>query len=811
MKLFGYECLKLLLKKKFIFLLVIITFLNTAAFLMFRNTEPSVLGNDSEQQDYMVYVLNKEEYKKAINALKKYPVQEAAKKAREELKKYRICLELTELEGMGDSIDIINEKKLSLKNSSPKLYQEVMDILDKDMDLQTMCLIYERVSEQYQYIADYEDFIEGMKEKAERLTKFSVFSGIDGFSYDNIVKTQKDYEALKGISLTPGNYYSVKTATNHHPSDLFFIAAILILCVYLFLEERNKSLLILIKSTRHGHVRTAVSKLSALAVGVIISGILIYGTNIVLEMFLGDLGDLNVPVQSYGEFMNCNLRMTVGQYLLSWLCVKLLTGIMIAAVFAGIFLIIKNSSVIYLVCLGLTVLSAALYYLIDRQSPIHFLKFINPAYFLDTYNFLRTYTNINLFSKAVNVVPVFFVFIFLVTAVFSVLSCVTFSVQKQLSERSFFARITEKLRMKFGRISGSVYIISGESFKHFIQNKVLIILLVLATLAAWSSTGSFQSSWYSIKTASYHNYLSMLEGQLTSEKVKFIEEEQEYFDSIQQRIIQYETQEHLTEEQQNEMSGLKSILDGQYGGYQMLIEQYRYLQAQHDENGTPIYFIDEEKYGNILADADMSFNSFITAVIAMMIALGNIFAIEHKRKLPDLLRSTKNGRIQLFITKYCVGFISCIVIFLCSYLPRMIKYFRQYGNIITEAPASSMRVFEFAPNGMTLGWMLVFFIVADLLILFSIAAIILSLSEITESYFLTLIISSVIFLFLPILHRGNESARIYSVVGSGKSWLVLTIILLILLSATVFVIVAGKKFIGKNIIKLRKRSLKNAA
>ncbi len=804
MKLFWYECLKLITKKTFILLMVMITLLNAAAYVVIRNTEPGVLGNDSEQQDYTVYVQNAEKFQNALDSLKEYPAEEAAKKADEQLKIYNTCFELALLGSSEGSADLINDRLAALKSSSPEIYQQVTEISQKDMDFEIMCLIYDRVAEQYHYIAEYDSFIDEMKDRANRLTTFSAFSSIDSFSYDNIVKTPSDYEALKGTSLVPGNYYGIKTATNSMASNLFFVAAILIICVYLFLWERNKSLLILIKSTKFGHLRTAVSKLSALAAGVILAGLLIFGTDIILELLLGTPIALNAPVQSFGEFLNCNFKITVGQYLILWLAVKLLTGIMISFVFAWVFLFIKNAGGIYLVCFSLILLSETLYYVIDRQSPIHFLKFINPAYFLDTYNFLRYYTNINLFSKAINTVPVYIVYIIFITAVFAVLSCASFSVLKQISEKDLFSKIIEKLRIKFGRIRGSVRIINGESFKLFIQNKSLLVLSVLAAFAVISSSGSFNSSWYSVSTATYHNYLERLEGELTEEKVKFIENEQKYFDFVKQKLIEYEAQEHITEEQQNEISGLKSILEGQYAGYQMLMKQYRYLQEQHDANGTPIYFIDEEKYGHILADTDLSFNSFITAVIALMLALGNIFAFEHKRKLPGLLRATKNGRLRLFTTKYCVGLISFFIIYLCSYLPRIIKFFRQYGGIISDAPASSMRVFKTAPQGMTISLLLVFILLADFLILFSIAAIIISLSEITESSFLTLIISSIIFLFLPFLQRGNELARIYFAIGSGRTGLVLTIITVLAFMAVIFVTAAAKKYIGNNFIKLKK-------
>ena len=84
MKLFWYECLKLITKKTFILLMVMITLLNAAAYVVIRNTEPGVLGNDSEQQDYTVYVQNAEKFQNALDSLKEYPAEEAAKKAASE-------------------------------------------------------------------------------------------------------------------------------------------------------------------------------------------------------------------------------------------------------------------------------------------------------------------------------------------------------------------------------------------------------------------------------------------------------------------------------------------------------------------------------------------------------------------------------------------------------------------------------------------------------------------------------------------------------------------------------------------------------
>lgn len=799
MKIYLNELYKLFSKRMFLFLFVLLFVANILLFAFLQNSSEE---KSAEYFDRKLYQQMLDRYDTMTN-------DEVLTDVNAKIKEYKLCNEISNLMyDSGLSAEELSGTLSEYEKSDKNIYKAAMEILNSGEDYTTSIAVYKRIENQYEYFQKYDIFLNEMDERAEKQATFSIFADKDDFSYNNIEKTPTDFEGLKGIELKAADYTGIESGTQYRYTDLFVVIVIFLMCVYIFSQEREKSLLLLVKSTKSGHLATAVSKILTLFTYIILTCVLFYSSDIIVSGLIYGIGNLSSPVQSIQSFMNCSLNITVLQYLVLWLLSKILTVITTGAVFAGIFLLFKNSAWIYIVCASAIVLEFVLYVFIPKQSPINHFRYINVMYFFDGKELLGDYLNLNFFTKPINIIPIYIIFCLGVITVFCGLTLFAFCKQKQIASRNVFSILTERIKGRFSRIRGSVSIFRSEMFKLLICEKGLIILIFAVFICVYLAVSiKYSNSYYSIPDAVYHSYLATLEGKSNTEKEEYINSQQKYFDSIIQEQEELLSLENPTDEQKNRISNIQTILDGKYLGFEKLLDKYEYLQEQKKQYGTEIYFIDETKYGNLFTDKNKDWQEFMLCVIILIIALGNVFAYEHKKNMSKLIRSAPNGKHRLALTKYLSALIVFAVIFISCYLPKLVAFYRQYGMIIGEAPVQSVRVFENAPQGMTLSGLLIFMYAMRLFLLLSTAIIIVSLSELLESYFLTMTVSTAVFVFGGILLYNSDSMRIFALTGEGKIGLVITITVLFIICAAVIMFLAICKHIGISVHTLIKNRL----
>lgn len=792
MKLYFYELYKLLSKKMFVLLFVLVFAANITVFIIAQNT------NKTEQDDYSA--ADPAEYAALLENYRDMPVKDALRDAKEKRELYSMCSDLEFL--LSDSSIPAEEAEIELhrlENSDSKKFRQAYEMIKSGEDYSFRIRLYNQVTEQLEYIQKYDTFIYEMEERAEKQLTFSIFAEDDSFAFNNIQKTPHDFEQLKGIRLIAADYTGIEKGTDFYITDLFAVALIFVMCIYIFSQERDKSLLILIKSTKNGHTAAALTKIFSLLTYLFAACILLYGSDILLSGSMYGFGELNAPVQSIKTFMNCSMKLTVLEYLLLWLGFKILTTAAVGCVFAAVFMLLKNSAEIYALCAAMIAAEYMLYRLIPAQSAANHLKYINIVYFMRTRDLIRNYLNLNFFTAPINIYPLYFSICILLILVFSFLTVFAFSKQKQIASRNKIMILLEMIREKFFRIRGSVSIFGAEIYKLFVQEKMWIILLIALMVGIHSSLGTFPDSFSSISEAAYHSYIQTLEGKADDEKRAFLEKEQKYYDDVFDEYMSLSAIENKTFDQNDRLETLQLIIEGKYKGFEKLNEYYGYLCDQNEKYGTAIYFIDESKYGNILSDSFSDWQRYIFSILILTAALGNIFAYEHKRNMSKLLKSTEKGKYRLCAAKYSAAALTALLTFVIIYIPCLIKFFRQYGYIIGEAPASCMRIFENSPHGMTILGLLIGMYFIRLMILLSFAIIIASLSELFGNYFLTMTVSTVIFGFSGILLYGNHKARIYSLIGSGNTWLTMLLTAAAIIGAAIFSVSAVCRYSGTDI------------
>lgn len=166
-------------------------------------------------------------------------------------------------------------------------------------DLNIEYRLFSQLQSEYDTVAAYNDFLDGVQTKAAQLSGISIFQNDrTGYDLKNIELTAQVYA---GLTDTPIEYYPQKglyTAISYAFTDLILLAAMLLLALILVRQERDSGLLSLIRSLPGGRLKTAIAKLAAFAASLLVVLMVLYGVNLAYCSASFSLGPMNRTIQS---------------------------------------------------------------------------------------------------------------------------------------------------------------------------------------------------------------------------------------------------------------------------------------------------------------------------------------------------------------------------------------------------------------------------------------------------------------------------------------------------------------------------------
>jgi len=297
----------------------------------------------------------------------------------------------------------------------------------------------------------------------------------------------------------------------------------------------------------------------------------------------------------------------------------------------------------------LTVLAASGVILagIPANSEYGSLRLYSAYELADVHILFERFRGLNLFGKCCN-------YTWIMIAAFVLLGVITVLL-------SWFQKPTEEIKQKtdgaksvFSRGMESLF--ETEFYKHFVSDGYLYIVLAAILLKCLISGIYYQPSFGDTDTV-YMDYIAMVRGEITEEKLQRIAEEEEYIASTLER---YDTV--VKAYRNNELS---------YDEYRTFLGQYHY--AEHCKNACDklcdrrdylltaaetypnVEFIYEEgleRYFSTPLD-------FVFLILAMFLG-GNVFSCEYASGFSKIMRTASRGRKQMFRVK-CLYTVSAAV------------------------------------------------------------------------------------------------------------------------------------------------------
>ncbi len=630
----------------------------------------------------------------------------------------------------GNSIVLQNyrEENADLFDQYEEMYRDKSYTLYTDSLTLEYRLLSQLVNE-YDTVAGYSEFLDGVQTKATQLAGISIFQNDEsGYDLKNIEVTAAVYA---GLGETAIDYFPQKglyTAISYAFTDLILLASMLVLALLLVRQERDSGLLSLVRSLPGGRLQTAVAKLGAFALSLLVVLALLYGVNLAYCGATFGLGPLTRTIQSVPALMRCTMQIAVGEYLFRFLLAKWAGAFVMGLWVMLAALITRRAAAGWAAALVGPLVMFGIRAAIPATSRLNVIKYANLASLLQTNELLGNYRNLYWFGSPIGLPLVEWTAAALYGGVLAFSFCWVFARAQLLpaAKRGFMLGLRHKTH------ATSVY--KEEARKLLLLNGAGLVLAAFVGFGIYQ--GVTAESYIGADEIYYAYYMNHISGPFTQESYDWLEEQGEEFEPM------LEAQRQVAAGALSSDALLAfSALQQKYSVYTQVINQnINYYLKEHPD----AWLVYESGYRELFGftgQADVQ--DTLLAGLACALCFSGLFAMERRGGMETVLCVTPRGRKRTVRAKLLMSGAAAFVIAVGSCLPHLIQVLRDYGLPALFAPAMSISEFESLPVFVTLSDVLLFWFLCRVAACLCMAAITLTLGHLFGNLLPALFVSAV--------------------------------------------------------------------
>lgn len=492
-----------------------------------------------------------------------------------------------------------------------------------------------------QYLNRYPVFLQTTVENGSRMGMLSMYK--KGFGSESLKKTTELYKALEGTQVSAGENRGIVLFIQYQLTDLFLLV-FLFLIVMEFQAERKKGLVFLVRSTVGGRSKLYLQRMGILAFATVVGAVCFYGGNLIGVSFGFGFGDLSRSIQSLPEFMKCPYSVTIGEYLLRSMFLKM-TGCFGVAVLFYALVGCLNALMAYLFSALLIVgeLLAGLF--IPPISSWNILRYVNLFTLIRCEEYYEDAIIINVFGKAWEALPVtlllFGILFILVLLAGYFIHGRKYVIVSHRGEKIFdaIARIKEKFAIQHT-------LLGWEGYKLLLKQKGL---LIFAAVFLVHLTLSMQYEYYYPVDIYQRMYYIKYQGEITEESVRKAESSMETLKTAEQGLK--ETLEKFKNtipypaQKVNEMENAIITNQWKQGGLQPIIDDLHSGLEYTKKTGRRITLVAPFYYDLLLnRDEKTRTRASFLIIVALLATLAGIFAFDRQNHVEQIMKSSYRGR-----------------------------------------------------------------------------------------------------------------------------------------------------------------------
>ncbi len=608
--------------------------------------------------------------------------------------------------------------------------------------------IYSRCAE----LEEYPEYLNMISEQAEKRMKSSLFSTVDTYTCKNLSKTVKVYERLQDSPVCADFDGGILLIVENIITDVLLLIMLLLIIMQIFLSEREQGTWEMNKCMKLGHFEWAMAKLITSFCYSIVIVLMLYGTNFFVVLLSVGFGDVSRAIQSVEGYISSPFSITVIQYLLLFLLVKIVVTIALSCGFCTICMIVKNS--VLAGALGVVIYGTEVAFTCVKSETWcwKMLKEFNIATLNNVKGYFLDYYNMNLLSYPVSHVVCGVILMLILVFSGCLLTLWMMENEQAVKRKGKILSCCLKRRIKSRKKHNLFFF---EWYKIYVIHKGWIILLLFLCVQVVVFTNRL---WFiDVNEYYYREYSDKLEGVLLEKQEKFMQSEIQKFVSIDEKEQQIEEKYENGEIDWAKREYYLEKLEGdsrRENAFQRVKKQYEELKLCQKE-GIDVEYIYRTpwellfgKEGTVRALVYMSEIFF-----ALILLISPCGAME-KEGMELLIKTTAIGqKTVLQHKKYiCVG--TAAILGICVYLPEIIGVYGTFGIRNWSAPVSSLLYRGGIGQLITLRGYMIFRMVIRLSLVISAALVILNISEKMQDRIKTILMGVSIFIIPTFLLVG---------------------------------------------------------
>mgnify|MGYP006886131469 CR=1 FL=1 len=564
-------------------------------------------------------------------------------------------------------------------------------------NLNTEYRLFSQLQNEYDTVAGYGDFLQGVQAKATQLSGISIFQNDrTGYDLKNIELTAQVYA---GLTETPIDYFPQKglyTAISYAFTDLILLASMLLLALILVRQERDSGLLSLVRSLPGGRLKTALAKLAAFAASLLVVLMVLYGVNLAYCSASFGLGSLNRTIQSVPALMRCTMQITVGQYLFRFLLAKWAGAFVMGLWVMLAALVAKRAAAGWVGALALPLAMYGIRAAIPATSHWNVIKYANMVSLLQTNELLGNYRNLFWFGSPVSLPLVEWLTAAVLGGSLFAAFCTVFAKAQLLPTAK------RSLTLPFSHTTRATSVPREEGRKLLLMNGAAVFLA--AFLAFGIYQGITSESYLDADEIYYAYYMKHISGPWRTESYNWLIEQGKEFApmlEVQRRVIGGELS--------SDALLAYNSLQQKYTVYQQIVQFNIQYYLKQNPGAWLVYETGYRKLFGFTGTADVQ--DTLLAGLLCALCFSGLFAMERKGGMDEILAATPLGRKYTAKAKLRQSTLVAAGIAFGTVLPHLWQILRDYGLPALLAPAMSISELQAVPKFITLSDLLIFWFI----------------------------------------------------------------------------------------------------
>lgn len=499
-------------------------------------------------------------------------------------------------------------------------------------------------------------------------------------------------------------------------------------------------MLLLIRTAYKGRKKLGLCKLFTLVSACVCLGTVLYISNLAVAWKMYGFGELSGPLAAVYEYNHTLLQITVGEFLALNIIIKILSYIWIMLLLSFICTVISNTMLAFSAIMGMSVISCVMYYNIPVLSLFAAFKYLNPFGLLKTEKLFEGYKALNFFEYPANYGFCVFGIIAVGYVLFTLWTLHFFTRNTISSKRRSFVLLGQIRRLYVGlrrKSEKHCCLFRHEIHRIFVCNKAVLIIAATVFFQIYNNR---PYNVHYIDLASYceSQYLTILQGPVTEEKLKFIESEKERVKAAGDEFGRAQRK------------ALESI-----------DERIDYI---NQNNGA--FFIYEEPHLGLTKTSYNYSDLKLTVLCMALLILGmpGVFTPDLQSGMYRIIRVTREGRRGLLRIRYLIGAGFSVLAAIAVYIPYFLQVVLSYkidGEVFSYPVNSIMHLNEFGA-GMSVGAYYVCVFLLRLVAAVLLTLLIFKLSYIIKSQVYTMLAGFILFA-VPVILAIYQREFIYAV------------------------------------------------